>query len=108
MTSCVVLGRPSLLSLGALKAINVRFKRILGCRFVPYAILVSLFILMFVCLAFCVLDQKERSSANSCICVHLAELCKPGSTMGFTLEHSVAEEENALLSEVQHIGLNGG
>ncbi|CAL1130554.1 unnamed protein product, partial [Cladocopium goreaui] len=30
-------------------------------RFVPYAILMSLFILMFVCLAFCVLDQKENA-----------------------------------------------
>lgn len=32
----------------------------LSARFVPYGILVSLVILMFVCLAFCVLDQKER------------------------------------------------
>lgn len=34
--------------------------RNLSARFVPYGILVSLVILMFVCLAFCVLDQKER------------------------------------------------
>lgn len=36
--------------------------RNLSARFVPYGILVSLVILMFVCLAFCVLDQKERGS----------------------------------------------
>ena len=38
-----------------------------SARFVPYGILVSLVILMFICLAFCVLDQKERFT--SCVCV---------------------------------------
>jgi len=33
-------------------------------RFVPYGILVSLVILMFVCLAFCVLDQKDNASLS--------------------------------------------
>lgn len=36
-------------------------------RIVPYGILVSLVLLMLMCLAFCVLDQKEREAERKSI-----------------------------------------